>query len=135
MNKNMLTEDIDSSLRAFSRGANTVHDLNVVSYELAPTNLRSFWNQRLRWAQGWAQASLKHLVLTTNKPPEGRRGLVQRLGLFSLLCVREWSYYLVTQYCCLVAGIIILDFPKTPQQFLRVLFFQYPVAYWLFIIR
>ena len=135
MNKSMLTEDIDSSLRAFSRGANAVHDLNVVSYELAPTNLRSFWNQRLRWAQGWAQASVKHLVLTTNKPTDGRRDLIQRLGLFSLLFIRELSYYLVTQYCCLVAGIIILDFPKTPQQVLRVLFFQYPVAYWLFIIR
>jgi cellulose synthase/poly-beta-1,6-N-acetylglucosamine synthase-like glycosyltransferase len=49
MRGEMLTEDIDSSLRAVSRGANTVHDMNVVSYELAPTTLKSFWNQRLRW--------------------------------------------------------------------------------------
>ena len=49
MRGKMLTEDIDSSLRAVSRGANTVHDMNVVSYELAPTTFKSFWNQRLRW--------------------------------------------------------------------------------------
>ena len=135
MNGDMLTEDIDSSLRAVSRGANTVHDLNVVSYELAPTTFKSFWNQRLRWAQGWAQASMKHIVLTVNKPVRGKRTAIQRFGLMSLLFVRELSYYLVTQYCCLVGSILILDFPKHPSQVLHVLFFQYPVAYWLFIIR
>ena len=135
MNGDMLTEDIDSSLRAVSKGANTVHDLNVVSYELAPTTFKSFWNQRLRWAQGWAQASMKHIILTVNKPAQGKRTTVQRFGLVSLLFIRELSYYLVTQYCCLVAGILILDFPRHPSQVLHVLFFQYPVAYWLFIIR
>ena len=135
MNGDMLTEDIDSSLRAVSRGAKTVHDLNVVSYELAPTTLKSFWNQRLRWAQGWAQASSKHIVLTFNKPTYGARSMVNRAGLVSLLFIRELSYYLVTQYCCLVLSILILDFPTKPEQLLRVLFFQYPVAYWLFIIR
>lgn len=135
MNGDMLTEDIDSSLRAVSKGANTVHDLNVVSYELAPTTFKSFWNQRLRWAQGWAQASMKHIILTVNKPAQGKRTTIQRFGLMSLLFIRELSYYLVTQYCCLVAGILILDFPRQPAQVLHVLFFQYPVAYWLFIIR
>ena len=135
MRGKMLTEDIDSSLRAVSRGAHTVHDMNVVSYELAPTRLKSFWNQRLRWAQGWAQASVEHAILIVNKPRHGARNLVQRFGLISLLIVRELSYYMVTQYCCLIASILILDFPKTSQELLRVLFFQYPVAYWLFVIR
>lgn len=135
MNGDMLTEDIDSSLRAVSRGAKTVHDLNVISYELAPTNWKSFWNQRLRWAQGWAQASMKHIVLTVNNPTYGKRTLVNRFGLASLLFIRELSYYLVTQYCCLVLSILITDFPSKPTEVLRVLFFQYPVAYWLFIIR
>jgi cellulose synthase/poly-beta-1,6-N-acetylglucosamine synthase-like glycosyltransferase len=135
MRGQMLTEDIDSSLRAVSRGATTVHDMNVVSYELAPTTFKSFWNQRLRWAQGWAQASVEHAVLIVNRPAYGARHLVQRLGLVSLLIIRELSYYMVTQYCCLIAGILILDFPKTSSALLRVLFFQYPVAYWLFVIR
>lgn len=135
MDCSMLTEDIDSSLRAFSRGAKAVHDLNVVSYELAPTTLKGFWNQRLRWAQGWAQASTKHLRLAFGKSTSGKRNFTKRFGLLSLLLIRELSYYFVTQYCCLVASIVILDFPKTPGDLFRLLFFQYPIAYWLFIIR
>ena len=59
MDGSMLTEDIDSALRAVARNAKTVHDSNVVSYELAPVNWQSFWKQRLRWTQGWTQASIK----------------------------------------------------------------------------
>ncbi len=70
MDGDMLTEDIDSALRAFTKDAKAVHHLNVVSYELAPTSLRAFWKQRLRWAQGWAQASMKHLIHTVNKHQE-----------------------------------------------------------------
>ena len=29
--------------------------------ELATTTIRQIWNQRLRWAQGWTQVSLRHL--------------------------------------------------------------------------
>jgi cellulose synthase/poly-beta-1,6-N-acetylglucosamine synthase-like glycosyltransferase len=36
MDESMLTEDIDSALRAFTVGAKCVHELNVVSYEQAP---------------------------------------------------------------------------------------------------
>ena len=59
MDGNMLTEDIDSALRAVARNAKTVHDSNVVSYELAPVTWKAFWKQRLRWTQGWTQASIK----------------------------------------------------------------------------
>ncbi|KAL6715408.1 hypothetical protein ACLMJK_006369 [Lecanora helva] len=57
MDGTVLTEDIDSSFRALAIGRNIVHDLNVVSYELAPTDIPAMWKQRLRWAQGWAQVS------------------------------------------------------------------------------
>jgi cellulose synthase/poly-beta-1,6-N-acetylglucosamine synthase-like glycosyltransferase len=43
MDDSMLTEDIDSSMRALSRSAKTVHDLNAISYELAPTTIPAFW--------------------------------------------------------------------------------------------
>ena len=59
MDGTMLTEDIDSALRAVARNAKTVHDSNVISYELAPVTWRAFWKQRLRWTQGWTQASIK----------------------------------------------------------------------------
>ena len=136
MDSSMLTEDIDSALRAFGRGAKVVHDLNVVSYELAPTTLAAFWKQRLRWSQGWAQASMRHVHLVWSQSPEGRRRtFAQRFGLLSLLYIRESSYYLITQYLCLVISVVITDFPQSGSELLRLLFFQYPVAYWLFILR
>lgn len=56
----MLTEDIDSSLRALMAGRRLVHDRSVVSTELAPTTLAAWWRQRTRWAQGWFQVTMRH---------------------------------------------------------------------------
>ncbi|TGO17715.1 hypothetical protein BTUL_0015g00510 [Botrytis tulipae] len=134
MDENMLTEDIDSALRTVGRGCNIVHDLNVVSYELAPTTFGAFWKQRLRWAQGWAQASLKHSILTFNRAKEGKRIFTTRFGLLNLLLIRELSYYLVTQFACLVASFIFLNFPLTPAAFWKTVFFQYPVSEWFFFV-
>ena len=140
MDGNMLTEDIDSALRAFARGSKAVHDLNVTSYELAPTTFPAFWKQRLRWAQGWAQASLKHVKMVYNKPqdllhPAYSRDFTARFGVLSLLLIREVSYYLVTQYTCLVLSFLIVKFPTSGAALWRLVYFQYPVSQWLFIIR
>ncbi|KAF2198031.1 N-acetylglucosaminyltransferas-like protein [Delitschia confertaspora ATCC 74209] len=139
MDGDMLTEDIDSALRAFSRGSKAVHDLNVTSFELAPTTFPAFWKQRLRWAQGWAQASLKHVKMVYNKPVDPirnsyKRDFTARFGVLSLLLIRELSYYLVTQYTCLVLSFIIVKFPKSGAELFRLVYFQYPVSQWLFII-
>ncbi|KAF2644162.1 N-acetylglucosaminyltransferas-like protein [Massarina eburnea CBS 473.64] len=139
MDGDMLTEDIDSALRAFSRGSKTVHDLNVTSYELAPTTFPAFWKQRLRWAQGWAQASLKHLKMVYDKPSSPlhenyNRSCTARFGVFSLLLIREASYYLVTQYTCLVFSFLITKFPTSGKELWKFVYFQYPVSQWLFMI-
>jgi cellulose synthase/poly-beta-1,6-N-acetylglucosamine synthase-like glycosyltransferase len=65
MHGEMLTEDIDSALRALQNDVKAVHELNAVSYELAPSGFQGFWKQRLRWAQGWAQASLAHMPMVS----------------------------------------------------------------------
>jgi cellulose synthase/poly-beta-1,6-N-acetylglucosamine synthase-like glycosyltransferase len=135
MDGDMLTEDIDSALRACGKGLTAVHELNCVSYELAPTTWPSFWKQRLRWAQGWAQATLKHSILTFNKAQEGKRVFSTRFGLLNLLIIRELSYYLVTQFACLVFAFIVLNFPLSPGAFWRTVFFQYPVSEWMFFFR
>lgn len=59
MDPTMLTEDIDSAFRSLEAGARIVYDMNVVSYELAPETFAAFWNQRVRWAQGWVQVTLR----------------------------------------------------------------------------
>ncbi len=58
----MLTEDIDASSRALLSGHRILNDRSIVSTELAPTDLRAFWYQRQRWAQGWLEVSLKYQV-------------------------------------------------------------------------
>jgi cellulose synthase/poly-beta-1,6-N-acetylglucosamine synthase-like glycosyltransferase len=133
MDVSMLTEDIDSTMRALGKGYRIVHDLNVVSYETAPTQLASFWKQRLRWTQGWTQVSVKYLPLVWKNT--AMHGFTQRFGIFSLLFVREASYYLVTQHACLVLGLVVTRFPKSASGLARLLFFQYPVSQWLFIAR
>jgi cellulose synthase/poly-beta-1,6-N-acetylglucosamine synthase-like glycosyltransferase len=55
----MLTEDIDATSRALLAGYRILNDRSIVSTELAPTDLSSFWHQRQRWAQGWLEVSLK----------------------------------------------------------------------------
>jgi cellulose synthase/poly-beta-1,6-N-acetylglucosamine synthase-like glycosyltransferase len=58
--KNMLTEDIDITLRAILSGYKIVHDRSIISSELAPSTWGALWHQRKRWSQGWFQCALKH---------------------------------------------------------------------------
>lgn len=81
----MLTEDIDSSLRVVADGGRIVSDPGLTSTELAPVTVGALWNQRLRWAQGWSQVSLRHLRRMTGHP----LSLRQRLGAVHLLGWRE----------------------------------------------
>ncbi len=81
-----LTEDIDSSVRAVRLDTHIVNDPGLLSRELAPVDLSALWNQRMRWAQGWFQVSLRH-----GHAAIGDRHLTlnQRFGLFMLLGWRE----------------------------------------------
>ncbi|KAM3078192.1 hypothetical protein ACMFMF_004599 [Clarireedia jacksonii] len=137
MDAGMLTEDIDSALRALERGAICVHEPNVLSYELAPTTFPSFLKQRLRWAQGWTQASYRHYALSYKKSPphhHQKRNATTRFGLLSLLLIRELSYYLVSQYTCMMLSFLITGFPTTPRALKTLIFFEFPASEWLFII-
>lgn len=81
-----LTEDIDSSLRSVRLGAEIVSDPGLLSRELAPTALGALWRQRMRWAQGWFQVSLRHGHAAVVDRGIGFR---QRFGIFLLLGWRE----------------------------------------------
>src|SRR6266851_5800998 len=94
MHSSMLTEDIDSSIRALLEGRRIAADPVLVSRELAPVTLYALWNQRMRWAQGWFQVSYRYLF----------RGLVsrkvtlrQKLGLVHLLTWRELYPWIANQ--------------------------------------
>ncbi|HSF61063.1 MAG TPA: glycosyltransferase [Gaiellaceae bacterium] len=82
----MLTEDIDSSMRVVEAGGTIVSDPGLVSTELAPQSLGALWNQRMRWAQGWYQVSLRHLLPMLGRPGASLRS---RVGAVYLLAWRE----------------------------------------------
>ncbi|MFH8568225.1 glycosyltransferase [Streptomyces sp. NPDC017993] len=100
MHGSMLTEDIDSTLRALGEGARFAVDRTLLSRELAPTTLKALWNQRSRWAQGWLQVSLKHLWKGLRSPVFTAR---QKLGLFVLLGWREVQPWLTLQILPILA--------------------------------
>uniref|UniRef100_UPI0034DE27D6 glycosyltransferase n=1 Tax=Modestobacter roseus TaxID=1181884 RepID=UPI0034DE27D6 len=87
----MLTEDIDVSMRALLAGAELVYDPEMRSTELAPVTVARWWRQRARWAQGWFQVSLARLGAIVTSP---RLALRQRVGAAVLLGWREVTPWL-----------------------------------------
>jgi cellulose synthase/poly-beta-1,6-N-acetylglucosamine synthase-like glycosyltransferase/GGDEF domain-containing protein len=90
----MLTEDIDSSIRALLDGYRIASDPFLVSRELGPVTLRALWNQRMRWAQGWFQVSYRYLFLGM---ASRKLSLRQKLGLVHLLAWRELYPWIANQ--------------------------------------
>ena len=96
----MLTEDIDSSMRALLRGKKIVSDPYLVSRELAPETLSALTKQRLRWAQGWFQISMKWVVPSLRSNSLTVR---QKLGMLHLLAWREVYPWVSIQILPLIA--------------------------------
>ena len=96
----MLTEDIDSSLRVVEDGGRIASDPGLLSRELAPTTLTALWNQRMRWAQGWFQVSMKHMPRAWRSTSLTLR---QKLGMTFLLGWREIYPWLSLQMFPVVA--------------------------------
>lgn len=81
-----LTEDIEASMRVLAAGGRIVNDPGLISRELAPETPRALWKQRMRWAQGWFQVSVRHLrPILSSRQLTGR----QKLGASYLLGWRE----------------------------------------------
>ncbi|WP_461084116.1 glycosyltransferase family 2 protein [Streptomyces deserti] len=108
MRKSMLTEDIDSSLRAIEDGARIGTDPLLISRELAPGTARALWKQRMRWAQGWTQASLLHLRPGLRSP---RLTFRQKCGWFFLLGWRQVSPWVAMQIFPIIAYKILYQGP------------------------
>ena len=94
MHASMLTEDIDSSVRALLEGRRIASDPLLVSRELAPVTLRALWNQRMRWAQGWFQVSYRYVFQGL---ASSRLTLRQKLGLVHLMPWREAYPWIANQ--------------------------------------
>ncbi len=71
MDPTMLTEDIDSAMRAIQARYKIVYDRHVVSLEEAPPTFIDLLKQRLRWTQGWSEAALRHGAILAFGTPFG----------------------------------------------------------------
>ncbi len=100
MNSNMLTEDIDASVRTVMSGYSIANDPLLISRELAPVSFSSLWNQRMRWAQGWFQVSIKHIV---NGLCSKHLSFRQKMGILYLLGWREIYPWISLQIPPLIA--------------------------------
>ncbi|MEM9008206.1 MAG: glycosyltransferase family 2 protein [Cyanobacteria bacterium P01_F01_bin.86] len=80
--RDRLTEDIDVSIRAVTRGLRFIHDRAIVSTEVAPVSLQALYKQRKRWAQGWLEVTLLH------------QGRLWRSRHLTLLQKLYWTYTL-----------------------------------------
>ena len=96
----MLTEDIDSSIRITEAGHKIASDPMLISRELAPLTLPALWNQRMRWAQGWYQVSMRHLWKSLRS---SKLTLRQKTGIVWLLGWRELYPWISVQMFPLVA--------------------------------
>ena len=100
-----VTEDMATCMRLHGMGWKSVYHHEVLAHGLAPDDLGTMLQQRLRWAQGTLQVMLKENPLV-------QRGLSipQRLMYFSTM----WSYlsgfaavvYLAAPFLYLVFGVL-----------------------------
>jgi cellulose synthase/poly-beta-1,6-N-acetylglucosamine synthase-like glycosyltransferase len=86
MRPDMLTEDIDISIRAVFSGSRIAVDSQLISEELAPLTPLALWAQRIRWSHGWHQVSRKQVGKVWRTKCLSVR---QRLGASFLLGWRE----------------------------------------------
>ena len=100
MRPDMLTEDIDISIRAVFAGYRIAVDPNLISEELAPLTPMALWSQRIRWSQGWHQVSRRQVGRIWRTPALTTR---QRLGASFLLGWREAYPWVAAQMIPILA--------------------------------
>jgi cellulose synthase/poly-beta-1,6-N-acetylglucosamine synthase-like glycosyltransferase len=101
----MLTEDIDATSRALLAGHRILNDRSIISTELAPTDLPSFWYQRQRWAQGWLEVSLKFQMGFWKS---SHLGILQKIYWTYLLLYRELYPVLALQIYPILLSLLLL---------------------------
>ncbi len=100
MRPDMLTEDIDISIRAVFAGSRIAVDPLLISEELAPLTPLALWSQRIRWSQGWHQVSRRQAARIWRTEALSVR---QRLGASFLLGWREAYPWLAAQMVPILA--------------------------------
>ena len=94
LDPDMLTEDIDASVRSLASGHRIAFDPTIVSTELAPPDLAALWNQRLRWSQGWTQVARCRVAAAVASPHVDRHARAGMAWVFGWCEAVPWATYL-----------------------------------------
>ena len=127
----MLTEDIDASMRTLLNGYRILHDRSIISTELAPVNLYSFWFQRKRWSQGWLEVGLKYQqrVLRSDK-----LNLQQKVFWTYLLYYCEFYSLVAIQIIPLVFSLSLMQ-AKVPAAIEQYLWFSTLLSFFSGVVQ
>lgn len=127
----MLTEDIDASMRTLLNGYRILHDRSIISTELAPVDLYSFWFQRKRWAQGWLEVGLKYQqsVLKSDK-----LNLLQKVFWTYLLYYCEFYSLVAIQIIPLVFSLSLMQ-AKVPAAIEQYLWFSTLLSFFSGVVQ
>lgn len=91
----MLTDDIDITWNLQDNGWYVLYEPNALCWILMPETLSGLWGQRLRWAQGAAEVSLKYSV-----------GFFSGIGKRMLPILFEYLLSVIWAHCVLITGIM-----------------------------
>ncbi|KAK4934186.1 hypothetical protein LTR28_010831, partial [Elasticomyces elasticus] len=128
-------DGLDLGFRVFSKGAVTVHDMNVIAYESGPTTIQKYWTTHVASAQQWALASARHTKLAFTRTPKGqrKRGFKSRLGILSMLLLDRLGAHAILQYFCMALGLLFTRIPRSPLDLAYLIYLPYDVSIWLIV--
>lgn len=112
-NLDMITEDIDISWRLQIHGWNVEFEPNAICWILCPETIKGLWKQRVRWAQGGAEAALRH---TKEIFKQGKKSMWLMLADYYLSVL--WAYLMVISMTSIVLSAIIFLNPNYLTQFI-----------------
>jgi cellulose synthase/poly-beta-1,6-N-acetylglucosamine synthase-like glycosyltransferase len=99
--EDVLVEDIDMSARIHAHGKRLQVDPYILTFEENPATLSGWWSQRSRWARGWMQVAVRHLLPLSRN---GTLNLRQRAD-----AAYTFGYALLPVLLVLVAPLFVLD--------------------------
>jgi biofilm PGA synthesis N-glycosyltransferase PgaC len=127
-----LTDDVDVSWRIQLAGWSIAYEPKALCWILMPETLRGLWRQRLRWAEGGAQA-----MLGVARQLFARRAWRLMPTWLNYVVSIAWSYAMLVQVAVVIAGAVLgmrvmTAFPGNGALLLALVYFlMAAIAAWL----
>lgn len=101
-----ITDDVDLTLRIQIQGWKVTFEPNALCWILMPEKLMGLWRQRVRWAEGGAQASLRVLKGVLKAKSWGLMLIVSNFFISTI-----WAYIMVIWFILVNIGYLLSDEP------------------------